>query len=761
MYSYQRIITIDKDQISGRSDFTDFPFLFSESATYLETVANGGKIQNSNGYDIIFTLGPDISSKLDHEVVKYDSVTGEFIAFVRLPTLFHYKDTTIYLHYGDSSIDNSQENTTGVWGSNFRAVYHLEEITAGVASEIQDSTKNIYHGYGGGINGNLTTRTSGKFGYGQQLIDAYDLIDLPSTLLNGVNDIRISFWFKTSKSGQLSFLSGAKSADANEIIILFIANNALQIWTHGNLVSFSTSIISDDNWHRLTILRDGTNNLITPILDGTIITPATLTANAMTIDTNGLVIGQEQDSVGNAFDVNQMVVGIVDELQFNTNLSTDEAITEYNNQNSPSTFYSISNEIAYGNFTKKRFVYKVYDGATYKATWSDEVLNEPQFRNVINGGPGEIIIRLNRGFDSFGEDVDVKLNNRVELWISDRQYLNGHLLYKGFISGYRPVFQGNIEFVEITVLSYVFELGYYILRTGAGVTTIEYSNDTKVGGWDPAEILRDVIDKYPAHVRTLNYSATSIQDTNTTVSYTFKANTVRECIDKIIELAPIGWYWRIDPDSLIYFEPYNATSDHSFTIGTHINQMETWRRIEDVVNQIYFTGNSTEAGTGLYRVYQNAGSISSYGRHAIHMVDGRVTLSTTADTMANRTINNKKDPEIRTRLTILDDNGDLENRGYDIESIKPGDTMKIRNIKGSVKTLSLWDQFVWDVDIWDQTLTTTAADVIQILQIEYHLDSLVLEASSRTPEIAKRIEDIQRNLVQNQTVNNPITPVTG
>src|SRR3990167_6410091 len=148
MYSYQRIITIDKDQISGRSDFTDFPFLFSETANYLKTTANGGKIQNSNGYDIIFTLGPDISSKLDHEIISYDGITGQFIAFVKLSTLFHYKDTTVYLHYGDSNIDHSQENVSGVWNSNFRAVYHLEETTTGVANEIKDSTKNNYDGYG-------------------------------------------------------------------------------------------------------------------------------------------------------------------------------------------------------------------------------------------------------------------------------------------------------------------------------------------------------------------------------------------------------------------------------------------------------------------------------------------------------------------------------------------------------------------------------------------------------------------------------------
>lgn len=412
-------------------------------------------------------------------------------------------------------------------------------------------------------------------------------------------------------------------------------------------------------------------------------------------------------------------------------------------------------------YTDKDFVYKIFDGQTFKGVWTDEVLSDPKFRNAINSGPGEMIVKLDRDYDNFGEDIDVKLNNRVEIWVYDRQQPNGMLLYKGFISGYRPVLQGSVEFVEVTVLSYVYELAYYMLRDGTGATTIEYSSDTQEGGWDPAEILRDVITKYRADGGSINYTTTSIQDTNTTVSYTFKTNTVREVVDKIIELCPEGWYWIVDSASTIYLRPKNALADHYFTIGSEINQMETWRRIEDIVNQVYFTGNSTEAGTGLYRVYENTGSIDSYGRHAITKIDGRVTVTATADTMANRVINAKKDPEIRTRLTLLDNNGEDADRGYDIEAIIPGQTCKIRNLKSGTKTSSLWDVFQWDVDVWDQTLSSAAADVIQILLVEYTPDSLAVEASSRIPEIAKRIEDIQRNLTQQQTVNNPDIPTEG
>ena len=128
--------------------------------------------------------------------------------------------------------------------------------------------------------------------------------------------------------------------------------------------------------------------------------------------------------------------------------------------------------------------------------------------------------------------------------------------------------------------------------------------------------------------------------------------------------------------------------------------------------------------------------------------------------MANRILDDKINPEIRTTMLLADSNGDNGDRGYDIESIQPGQTMKIRNIKQGTKTISRWDQASWDVDVWDATLATTAADIIQILSIDYSPDALRLEASSRLPEISKRIEDIERNRVTEIVVNNPATPAT-
>jgi hypothetical protein len=377
---------------------------------------------------------------------------------------------------------------------------------------------------------------------------------------------------------------------------------------------------------------------------------------------------------------------------------------------------------------------------------------------IINGGAGELVVRLDRKFDNFGEDEDVKINNKVEIYCFDRNTTtSGTLIFSGYISGYRPVIDAQSEYIEVTLLPYVVETSRFMLRDGTGKTEIIYTTT------DPSDILKDIVDKYRADGGTINYSGTSIDDTNTLVDYTFSALTVKESIDKLIELTPSNWYYFLGPDNLMTLQLSDMeNADHDFVIGKHINYMETWRRSEDIINTIYFVGQESGVpAVPMYRVYTNTGSINAYGIHVNKLVDQRVSQTVTADLMANRVITDRKDPEIRTTLEVLDDNGLNNNIGYDIESVKPGQTMRIRNVKMGTKTLTLWDIFEWDVDVWDQTLAYAAASVIQILSVEYTPTKIRIEASSRLPEISKRMEDIQKNLEASQTWNAPSTPTVG
>jgi len=399
----------------------------------------------------------------------------------------------------------------------------------------------------------------------------------------------------------------------------------------------------------------------------------------------------------------------------------------------------------------KSFYYKIYDADSglFVKIWSDEVISFPKFKNLINAGSGELFVGLARKFDDFGEDVDVKLNNRVEVYVIDRDNPDGLLYFQGFISGYKPIVSFGEESVGVTIWGFNNELARMILRDAAGNTTITYNS------YDPSAIMKDVIDKYRAIGGTLNYDDDSIDLTNTTVSYTFNTNTIQECFDKIIELCPIGWYFRIEASGTIHLHPKKDTADHTFNLGLEIQGLGTFRRIEDIVNRVLFIGGGNPA---LFRKYENTGSQNSYGLHEVKKVDQRVTTIATAETISNRIIDSKKDPEIRSIFRITDNNGPDTDEGYDIESIKVGQTLQVKNLKESVKTTTLWDIGVWDVDVWDQTITASAADILQIVSVEYKPDFVIVEASSRLPQISKRIEDVNRNLEVTQAINNPSSP---
>jgi len=137
-YTYRRTLTVPASQVSGSTDLTDFPLLVDGTFTYLKTLANGGNVESSSGYDIRFET--DSGTKLDHEVDTWNGSTGEFVAWVRIPTLNATADTSIHMYYGKSSLSFSEENPTGVWpAATYEGVYHLSE-DPGTGSVVIDST---------------------------------------------------------------------------------------------------------------------------------------------------------------------------------------------------------------------------------------------------------------------------------------------------------------------------------------------------------------------------------------------------------------------------------------------------------------------------------------------------------------------------------------------------------------------------------------------------------------------------------------------
>ncbi|HEV3198581.1 MAG TPA: DUF2341 domain-containing protein, partial [Bryobacteraceae bacterium] len=178
-WANRKAVTISHAQVAGTSNLANFPMLVS-----LPSDANLQAGARTDGSDILFTASDGVT-KLNHEIEQYDSTTGKLIAWVRVPSLSPTADTVVYLYYSNPSASN-QQNATGVWDSNYRAVWHLNGATLSVL----DSTLNGDNF----TNVNSVAAAAGQIGGAAQLSGSNHL-DAPNiTAFNGASQFSVSYW---------------------------------------------------------------------------------------------------------------------------------------------------------------------------------------------------------------------------------------------------------------------------------------------------------------------------------------------------------------------------------------------------------------------------------------------------------------------------------------------------------------------------------------------------------------------------------------
>ncbi|MGZ5434555.1 MAG: DUF2341 domain-containing protein [Pyrinomonadaceae bacterium] len=344
-YTYRRTLTIDHTKVPN-TDQTNFPMLVSGTYSYLATVANGGNVQHSSGYDVVFGFDADCSMRLDHEVETYNGVTGAVNYWVRIPTLSHVNDTVIYMCYGNSSVTTSQENVTALWDANFKAVYHLK---GGVSLNVVDS-KNSYV-----ISNNGATATAGQVDGGAAFNGSTQYLTVAQPAdFNWSNLRTIEFWMKLGNTSQsiprlFSQGNGSNTAwsiswvDTASVDGYGLAGKYLEI-SIGTLArpgpqiqkrTPDGGINSVNTWYHIAVVGDGTT-IASIYVNGNPVTVLNNIGYVQNTSLSGFNIGRRHS---NASYFN----GSLDEIRFsNIQRTADWIKTEHSNQSSPSTFYSIS-----------------------------------------------------------------------------------------------------------------------------------------------------------------------------------------------------------------------------------------------------------------------------------------------------------------------------------------------------------------------------------------------------------------------------------
>jgi hypothetical protein len=322
--------------------------------------------------------------------------------------------------------------------------------------------------------------------------------------------------------------------------------------------------------------------------------------------------------------------------------------------------------------TKKQIFIDVYNPLTGVkiTTWVNANIN--QFTKNINGGLSEAIIDLPYTFDYSGSDIAE--GNDVKISITDKDTTPGvpRIIYTGYIS----MIEGNIsdgqESMTVHLLGYNTSLATDILQT-AMVTTKTYTT-TDIGA-----IIRDLVATFKTANPTskINYTTTTIPDVGQTITYTFKRVTYQDAIDRLRSIAPANYYFYIDENSTVNFKPKPTTPTHTFILGRHFSAVSAQRGVEKVRNSLLlWNGQVGTPGVDpcVYKRYEDSNSIGLYGRRTKVIDDYGITTGAVADLLAANFLAENTFPEIVLTIEIFDNTEDPDGKGYDIESIQPGDT---------------------------------------------------------------------------------------
>jgi len=344
-WSNRKKVTIDNTQVSGSSDLTDFPVLYSVGAD--ADLAAGAQ---ADGDDIVFTASDGIT-KLSHEIESYDSGTGTLYAWVKVPTLSATLNTEIFMYYGNAGAVN-QQDPTNVWNSNYAAVYHLEEDVVDEATSVAAHTDSTSNNNDLTQNGNVETASQIYFGQAFDGTDDY-------AKATGSNSYRISgnitletWLYRNNSATQDDLIDsqgpvGSELEDSNHLYEFWIgADNALRLeWEYGagfNETTLSSVPVAtaNQNWVYLVATRDIATNEVKFYENGVQLGTTQSYTNDPTGGTiNDLDLGRQAGAGSDYLD------GNLDEVRISNVTKSDAWIqTSYNNMNAPGTFASAGGE---------------------------------------------------------------------------------------------------------------------------------------------------------------------------------------------------------------------------------------------------------------------------------------------------------------------------------------------------------------------------------------------------------------------------------
>jgi hypothetical protein len=321
-WPYRKRITLDATKVSA--DLTNFPVLIN-----LPSDADLAARAQNDGDDLLLTAS-DGTTQLNHEIERFDGGTGELVLWANVTSLSSSSDTVLYLYYGNGAV-GSQENATGVWESTFRGVWHLHD-------DFLDSTSYANSGANQG-----STDATGIIADAQNF-GGSEWVQVPhsSSLNISGTAASLSAWVRLSQAQPDDGGVVLKSTNSYEIHLGVEGTETGNVRINAQGAGYcriDTQPLETDVWYYLTGTYDGTTTRV--YLNGTEEATCTSQSGDILATTEPVVIGRR--AIGD----NRWFYGDIDEPRMiEATRTPDWLLTEYRNQVSPSTFYSVGPQIS-------------------------------------------------------------------------------------------------------------------------------------------------------------------------------------------------------------------------------------------------------------------------------------------------------------------------------------------------------------------------------------------------------------------------------
>ena len=322
------LLTCNKAKV-GSGGVVDFPTLVSG----INMPADFWATVQSDGRDLRFTADDGITV-LNHELVSINTSAQTLESWVKCPSLLSATDVKIYAYWGDSTaVMPTPAFQQATWSNGFVSGWHMN----GTSSPFSDmtATANAISAFG-----DVPNEVPGQIGNGQSFDGSGDYF-----LSNGtdppVGAFTVSAWVKPdSFNGFIFMFANAYGGGTFDRGFILDWTGKYSFYAYNGSSFFATATSSPTNYWTYLV---GTIDTVTGgslYVDGLIAGPTnpliTDGYNGYSGGAKALIGGQAWAGWGiSDFD------GLIDEVRYSSVTRSPEWIlTEYNNQFSPSTFWS-------------------------------------------------------------------------------------------------------------------------------------------------------------------------------------------------------------------------------------------------------------------------------------------------------------------------------------------------------------------------------------------------------------------------------------